>query len=72
MIKWIYTAMIRPIISYAYVSWAGGLNEKDLVRKLTKMQKLAQSYTLGQAFRDKNFGLNSGLRRVFCLKCTKI
>ena len=41
MMKWIYTAMIRPIMSYACVSWAGGLNKKHLVRKLTKVRKLA-------------------------------
>ena len=41
MMKWIYTAMIRPIMSYACVSWAGGLNKKYVVRKLTKVQRLA-------------------------------
>ena len=41
MMKWIYTATIRPIMSYACVSWAGGLNKKYLVRKLTKVQRLA-------------------------------
>ena len=41
MMKWIYTAMIRPIMSYARVSWAGGLNKKYLVRKLTKVQRRA-------------------------------
>ena len=41
MTKWIYTAMISPIMSYACVSWAGGLNKKYLVRKLTKVQRLA-------------------------------
>ena len=41
MMKWIYTAMIRPIMSYACVPWAGGLNKKYLVRKLTKVQRLA-------------------------------
>ena len=41
MMKWIYTAMIRPIMSYACVSWAGGLNKKYLVRKLKKVQRLA-------------------------------
>ena len=41
MMKWIYTAMIRPIMSYACVSWAGGLNKKYQVRKLTKVQRLA-------------------------------
>ena len=41
MIKWIYTAMIRPIMLYARVSWAGGLNKKYLERKLTNVQRLA-------------------------------
>ena len=41
MLKWIYTAMIRPIMSYACVSWAGGLNKKYLVKKLTKVQRVA-------------------------------
>ena len=30
-----------PIMSYACVSWAGGLTTKFLVRKLTKLQRLA-------------------------------
>ena len=33
--------MIRPIMSYACAFCAGGLNKKYLVRKLTKMQRLA-------------------------------
>ena len=33
--------MIRPIMWYACVSWAGGLNKNYLVRKLTKVQRLA-------------------------------
>ena len=41
MMKWIYTAMIRPIMSYACVSWTGGLNKKYLGRKLTNVQRLA-------------------------------
>ena len=36
-----YTAMIRPIMSYASVSWAGSLKKNYLVRKLTKVQRLA-------------------------------
>ena len=32
---------LRPIMSYACVSWAGGLNKKYLVRKLTNVQRLA-------------------------------
>ena len=30
-----------PIMSYACVSWAGGLNKKYLVMELTKVQRLA-------------------------------
>ena len=41
MMKWIYTAMIHPIMSYACVSRAGGLNKKCLVRKLTVVKRLA-------------------------------
>ena len=41
MMIWIYTTMICPIMSYACVSWAGGLNKKHLERKLTKVQRLA-------------------------------
>ena len=41
MLKWICTAMIRPIMYYACVSWAGGLNKKYLVMKLAKVQRLA-------------------------------
>ena len=33
--------MIRSIMSYAFVSWAGGLNKKYLVRKLKMVQRLA-------------------------------
>ena len=41
MMKWIYTAIIRRIMSYACVSRAGDLNKKYLARKLTKVQRLA-------------------------------
>ena len=41
MMKWIYTAMIRPIMSYAGVSWAGGFKKKYLVKRLEKVQRLA-------------------------------
>ena len=36
-----YIAMICPIRLYTCVSWAGGLNKKYPVRKLTKVQRLA-------------------------------
>ena len=41
MMKWISTAMINPIMAYACVFWASGRNKKYLVRKLTKVQRLA-------------------------------
>ena len=39
--KWIYTAMIRPVITYACTSWVGGLNKKYLAKKLSRVQRLA-------------------------------
>ena len=41
MMKWIYTAVIRQPCRMHVWSWAGGLNKKYLVRKLTKVQRLA-------------------------------
>ena len=35
-----YTAMIRPAITYACVSWVGGVNKKYLTKKLSKVQRL--------------------------------
>ena len=39
--QWIYTAMIRPVITYACISWVGGVNKKYLAKKLSKVQRLA-------------------------------
>ena len=39
--RWIYTAMTRPVITYACVSWVGGVNKKYLAKKLSKVQRLA-------------------------------
>ena len=33
--------MTRPIMPYSCVPWAGGINKKYRVRKLTKVQRLA-------------------------------
>ena len=41
MMKWIYTAMVRPIITYACVSWIGGCEKLYLRKKLQKVQRLA-------------------------------
>ena len=41
VMKRIYIAMISPITSHPCVSWAGGLNKKYQVRKLTKLLKFA-------------------------------
>ena len=40
MMEWIYTAMIHPIMSYACVPWASGLN-MYLEWKLTKVRRIA-------------------------------
>ena len=39
--RWIYTAMMRYVITYACVSWGGGVNKKYLAKKLSKVQRLA-------------------------------
>ena len=51
----------------------------SLFSGLGRTRTRTQSCKSGRAFRvglgpkvDKNFGLNSGLRRTFCLRCTKI
>ena len=41
MMKSIYRSMSRPIMSYASISWIGGLNKKYLVKKTHKGKRLA-------------------------------
>ena len=47
--RWIYTAMIRLIITYACTSWVGGVNKKYLAKKLSRVQRLA-CLTISSAF----------------------
>ena len=39
--RWIYTAMIRAVSTYACTSWVGGVNNKYLEKKLSGVQRLA-------------------------------
>ena len=39
--RWIYTVMIRPVITNTCTSWVGGVNKKYLEKKLSRVQKLA-------------------------------
>ena len=39
--RWIYIAMIRPVITYACTSWVGGVNIKYREKKLSRVQRLA-------------------------------
>ena len=41
IMKWIYTAMIRPIMTYACISWINGIRKKYLLKNLIKVQRLA-------------------------------
>ena len=41
IMKWIYTAMVRPIMTYACISWIGGVHKKYLEAHLNKVQRLA-------------------------------
>ena len=40
-VRWMYTAIIRPILTYGCVAWVSGLRRKDNVNKLTQVQRLA-------------------------------
>ena len=61
MMKWIYTATIRLIMSYACVSRAGDLNKECLVRELTKVQRLP-CLMISSAFR----GTPTGALEKYC------
>ena len=41
MSKWIYTAIVRPRITYGAVVWCKALLNKTVVSKITKLQRLA-------------------------------
>ena len=41
IMKWVYIAMIRPILTYACVTWVTGINKLYLRKKLSKVQRLA-------------------------------
>ena len=62
-------------------AFESGMHRSDFINsaRLLKIRSTTQSGKSGQAFRirfgpevDKKFGLNSGLKRAFCLGCTKI
>ena len=42
--RWIYTSMMRPVITYACTSWVGGVNKKYLGEKTFKSAKTSVSY----------------------------
>ena len=41
VMKWLYTAVIRPIITYGSAVWIQKIDEKTLQKKLTKLQRKA-------------------------------
>ena len=41
VMHWLYIAIIRPLISYGALAWAPKLDEKNTVKKLSKLQRLA-------------------------------
>lgn len=45
--KWIYTAMVRPIISYASIIWWRKTEQAETQRKLESLQRLANVNILG-------------------------
>ena len=41
VMSWLYTAVVRPIITYGAVFWAKKLKEAELIKKLAKFQRKA-------------------------------
>jgi hypothetical protein len=41
MVRWIYTAMVRPILSYGALIWVRALHNRTCMAKLRKVQRLA-------------------------------
>ena len=39
--RWIYSAMMQPVITYACISWVGGVNKKYLEKNLSRVQRPA-------------------------------
>ena len=49
MVHWTYTAIVRPIVSYAALVWWGKSTTQDTQKKLNKVQRLACLMMLGCA-----------------------
>ena len=41
VMNWLYTAVVRPIVTYGSLVWANKLEEKSLVNKLNRLQRKA-------------------------------
>ena len=55
---WIYTAVVRPMLSYASVIWVNALNKVHNVKKLEKVQALALRITAGAMSHTNNEALD--------------
>ena len=47
LIHWIYTAVVRPILTYGCVVWWTALNKKTYLENITKVQRLACLFITG-------------------------
>jgi len=56
--KWIYTAVVRPILSYACVVWVNALNTQVNTKQLEKVQRLALKIMSGAMPGTSNINLN--------------
>ena len=45
LVRWIYTAIVRPRLSYAAMTWSNSINQKTKLRKLTQINRLASMMT---------------------------
>ena len=56
--KWIYTAIVRPSLSYGTVIWINGLNSYKNINHLSRVQRLANILITGALPSTPGFALN--------------
>jgi ribonuclease HI len=56
--RWIYTSVVRPVLSYASVVWVNALNTQINTKQLEKVQRLALNIMTGALPGTSNINLN--------------
>lgn len=56
--RWIYTSVVRPVLSYASVVWVNALNTQINTKQIEKVQRLALNIMTGALPGTSNINLN--------------